>query len=172
MNSLDIIIGTIILLIGLSYWTVSVVQYNNNYIEMVKSDYILSKGINTLEKLCEDGTLEKAILLYYFGKVNESKRLLESNIPLSHYLLYIDDNLIINKSGNFNNSYYVLAILAINRSEGWYVIYGNSTNIEISDDRFLSYNEAYREYLNYPIDMPVYLSRSIGTVKVKLVVGS
>ncbi len=174
INSIDLTIGTAILLIGVAYWTVSIAEHNNNYVDVVKSDYIFSKGIETMEYLSKDGTLENAVLLYYFNKTEESKKLLEDKIPFNNYVLYIDDNVLINKSNGVNNSVYVLAILTLNRSEGWYVMYGNDTFINISGERFMDWDEAfnYQNYANYPIHMPVYLSRNITTSKVKLYIFS
>ncbi|AIJ06357.1 hypothetical protein JH146_1515 [Methanocaldococcus bathoardescens] len=170
INSIDLAIGTVILLIGMAYWTVSIVEHNNNYVDMVKTDYIFDKGISIMEHLSEDGTLENAVLLYYFGRVNESKKLLEDRIPLKYYKLYIDGNLLINNANGVyeNNSVYVLAILTLNRSEGWYVIYGDENNINISNERFLDYDEAYAAYMDFEIHMPVYLSKNITSSRVEL----
>ena len=172
INSIDLAIGTTILLIGMAYWTVSIVEHNNNYVDMVKSDYIFDKGISIMEHLSEDGTLQDAVLLYYFNKTNEAKKLLEERIPLKYYKLYIDGNLLINNTNEAynNNSIYVLAVLTLNRSEGWYVIYGDENNINISDERFRDYDEAYNywEYKNNPIHMPVYLSKNITSSRVEL----
>ncbi|XRO77798.1 hypothetical protein ACO3VM_04570 [Methanocaldococcus sp. 10A] len=171
INSLDLAIGTTILLIGMAYWTTSVIEHNNNYVDAVKSEYLFDKGISTMEKLSQDGTLQDAVLLYYFNKSDEAKKLLEENIPLDNYMIYIDDNLLINYSNSPTKNYVVvIAVLTLNRSEGWYVIYGNSSEIHISDRRFMSYEEAYNKYNNYTIDMPVYLSKSITSSKVKLYV--
>lgn len=91
------------------------------------------------------------------------QKLLEERIPLKHYLLYIDNNLLINKSNGVNNSnsVYILTVLTLNRSEGWYVIYGNEDFVNISKERFLDYDDAYNylKYRNYDIHMPVYLSK-------------
>ncbi|AAB99486.1 TPA: hypothetical protein HA335_06270 [Methanocaldococcus jannaschii] len=172
INSVDLAIGTAILLIGMAYWTVSIVEHNNNYVDIVKSDYIFDKGISTMEHLSEDGTLQDAVLLYYFDRVNDSKKLLEERIPLKHYLLYIDNNLLINKSNGVNNSnsVYILTVLTLNRSEGWYVIYGNEDFVNISKERFLDYDDAYNylKYRNYDIHMPVYLSKNVSSSRVEL----
>jgi len=172
INSIDLAIGTTILLIGMAYWTVSIVEHNNNYVDMVKSDYIFDKGISIMEHLSEDGTLQDAVLLYYFNKTNEAKKLLEERIPLKYYKLYIDGNLLINNTNEAynNNSIYVLAVLTLNRSEGWYVIYGDENNISISDERFEDYDTAYNcpTYRNNPIHMPVYLSKNITSSRVEL----
>ena len=172
INSIDLAIGTAILLIGMAYWTVSIVEHNNNYVDIVKSDYIFDKGISIMEHLSEDGTLQDAVLLYYFNRSDEAKKLLEERIPLKHYLLYIDKNLLINKSNGVNNnsSVYVLAILTLNRSEGWYIIYGDENFIKISKERFLDYDNAYNypNYTNYDIHMPVYLSKNISSSRVEL----
>ncbi|ACX73359.1 conserved hypothetical protein [Methanocaldococcus vulcanius M7] len=171
INSIDLAIGTAILLVGMAYWTVSITEHNNNYVNIVKEDYIFDKGISAMEELSNDGTLQDAVLLYYFGKKDEAKKLIESKLPFHHYLLYIDNNLLINKSGgNISSNLYVLAILTLNRSEGWYVIYGDENSINISKDRFLDYTDAYNcpTYINYKIHMPVYLSRNITSSKVKL----
>ncbi|CAB3289481.1 conserved protein of unknown function [Methanocaldococcus lauensis] len=173
INSIDLAIGTTILIIGMAYWTISITDHNNNYVDMVKADYIFDRGIKTMEHLSEDGTLQNAVLLYYFNKTNESKKLLEEKIPLKNYQLYIDGHLLINHTDgtyNKNNSIYVLAVLTLNRSEGWYVIYGSDDFINISNERFLDYDEAYnfQRYVNYPIHMPVYLSRNINSSRVEL----
>ena len=174
INSLDLVIGTTILIIGMAYWSVSILEHNNNYVDAVKADYLFDKGIKTMEHLSEDGTLQNAVLLYYFGKVNESKKLLEENIPLNNnYVLYIDNHLLINKTTkNYNNTIYVLTVLTLNRSEGWYVIYGDENNIDISNERYLDYDEAFSHYENYSIDMPVYLSKNVTTSRVKLIIYS
>ncbi|ACV25030.1 hypothetical protein [Methanocaldococcus fervens] len=170
INTIDLVIGTAILLIGMAYWTVSVVEHNNNYVDAIKTDYIFDKGLATMEHLSEDGTLENTVLLYYFNRTDEAKKLLEDRIPLKHYELYIDENLLINKSGSYNNTVEVLVILTLNRKEGWYVIYGDENSIDISDKRFLDWNEAYncQDYKQYKIHLPVYLSRNITSSKVKL----
>ncbi|ADC69650.1 conserved hypothetical protein [Methanocaldococcus sp. FS406-22] len=171
INSIDLAIGTAILLIGMAYWTVSVVEHNNNYVDIIKSDYVFDKGISTMEHLSEDGTLQDAVLLYYFNKTNEAKELLEERIPFKNYLLYIDNHLLINKSAGENHKdVYILAVLTLNRSEGWYVIYGNENDINISKERFMDYDEAYnyQKYVNYEIHMPVYLSKNITSSRVEL----
>ena len=170
INSIDLAIGTAILLIGMAYWTVSIVEHNNNYVDAVKTDYIFDKGISVMEHLSEDGTLQNAVLLYYFNRTNDSRNLLKERIPLKNYRLYIDGNLLIDNTNGFNvnNSIYVLSILTINRSEGWYAIYGDKNDINISNERYLDYDEAFNAYKNYEIDMPVYLSKNITSSKVEL----
>ncbi|WP_456471581.1 hypothetical protein [Methanocaldococcus sp.] len=171
MNSIDLTLGTFILLIGLAYWTTTMVDYNNNYVDMVKQDYKFSLAINTMESLIKSGTLEDAVILYYANKTDSCIELLNQSIPLSNYSLYIDNNLIISKGLNLNSSIYVVSTLTINRSVGWYVLYGNNKDdLKISDERFLSYEEAYNRYSNFAIDMPIYLSKPINSVKVKLVI--
>ncbi|WP_423792494.1 hypothetical protein ACPB8Q_07160 [Methanocaldococcus indicus] len=168
INSIDIFLGTIILLIGFTYWSINLSEYNNNYVYSVKEDYKLSKAIETLKTLADDGTLENAVLLYYFGEVNTSKHLLEEKINLDRYMVKIDGHMLINKSYVNNGDRYVVAVLVLNRSEGWYVIYGNYSTIKISKNRYLDFDEALNEYSNYTIHMPVYLSKNISVSRVVL----
>ncbi len=168
----DLVIGTIILIVGMGYWSISVSEHNGVYMNAVKSDYMFDRGISTMEQLSEDGTLQNAVLLYYFGQVNASKKLLMDRIPLKNYSLEIDGHMLINRLNiSSSNSLYVIAVLTLNRSEGWYVIYGNESSVSISNERYIDYDDGKEKYANYDIDMPVYLSKSINSSKVKLYVG-
>jgi len=168
----DLIVGTIILVIGMGYWSLSMTEHNNLYVDAVKTDYMFDKGISTMELLSEDGTLQNAVLLYYLGQENASKKLLMDRIPLKNYSLEIDGHTIINKLDTNSSSLYVLAVLTLNRSEGWYVIYGDDNMVSISDERYIDYDDAKEVYRNYDIDMPVYRSRDINSSKVKLYISS
>lgn len=165
----DLVIGTLILIIGMGYWSLSITEHNNNYVDAVKADYMFDKGVSTMEHLTEDGTLQNAVLLYYFGQKNASKKILMDRISLKNYSLEIDGHMLIHKSDiNPSSTLYILAILTLNRSEGWYVIYGDDNEVCISDERYIDYDEGQNKYANYDIDMPVYLSKNISGSKVKL----
>jgi hypothetical protein len=169
----DLVIGAIILIVGMGYWSLSMTEHNNNYVDAVKADYMFDKGITTMEHLSEDGTLQNAVLLYYFGQENASKKLLMDRIPLKNYSLEIDGHMVINKLNiNSSSSLYVLAVLTLNRSEGWYVIYGNDSSVSISTERYIDYDDGKSKYANYDIDMPVYLSKDIKGSKIKLYLGN
>ncbi len=168
INTIDLFLGITILLVGFSYWTITLVEHNQNYYSVVKEDYKLTKAINTMKYLAENGILDNTVLLYYLNK-DMAKNYLEKNINLSNYMVVIDGNVLINHSYNGGNTY-VIAIVTLNKTEGWYVIYGND-NLKISEDRYLSFEEAYNSYKTYKTDMPVYLVRNISSSRVELYVG-
>ncbi len=168
INSIDLTIGTAILLIGMAYWTVSIVEHNNNYVDAVKTDYLFDKGISVMESMVKDGTLQDIVLLYYFNNTEYAKELVKQRIPFKKYKFEIDGNVLIDNLNNPNRTICVIAVLTLNRTEGWYVIYGNSSEIKISNKRFIDWLEAYNRYSSYEIDTPVYLSRNITSSEVKL----
>ncbi|AEH07320.1 hypothetical protein [Methanothermococcus okinawensis] len=171
----DLVIGTIILIIGMGYWSVSVVEHNNVYVDAVKNEYQFDKAVSTMDNLASSGVLQDAVLLYYFDNgsgalKNESAKLLNESIHLNNYKLQIDNNTILSKNFNGSSSCYVIATLTLNRSEGWYVIYGDENNIHISNERYIDYSDAIhaQPYTQYKLHMPVYYSRNTGISTVKL----
>ncbi|ENN96532.1 hypothetical protein J422_01925 [Methanocaldococcus villosus KIN24-T80] len=169
----DLIIATIILIVGLGMWSVSLVEHNNVYLDAVKNEYKIDKGLSTMETLIKSGVLQDFVILYSFNDTEIKRKaimLLNNSIPLDSYRLEINNETIIEKNFNSSNTY-IIATLILNRSEGWYIIYGNDTYIDILDKRFPDYmiaKEYAEKQLNYPILMPVYYSKNISSVIVKL----
>ncbi len=173
----DVLIGTIILIIGLGYWSISVVENNNVYVDAVQNEYLFDKGISTMESLATSGKLQDAVLLYYFDNgdeimENKAIKLLNESINLSSYKLEINGTTILSKNynDNLNKSIYVVGIVELNRSEGWYVIYGDDNEIHISNERYTDFQNAQMAYINERYDMPVYYSKGVKSLKVKLYV--
>ncbi|ABR56434.1 hypothetical protein [Methanococcus aeolicus] len=171
----DVLIGTIILMIGMGYWTVSLTEHNDVYMGAVQNEYQFDKGISTMELLASSGVLQDAVLLYYFDEENgalknKSIQLLNESIRLNNYKLQIDNNTILSKNFNGSSSYYIIATVTLNRSEGWYVIYGDENDINISNKRYIDYSDAISKY-NTNIRMPVYYSKNTTSSKVKLYIG-
>jgi len=171
----DLLIGTIILMVGMGYWTVSLADHNDIYMDAVQNEYQFDKGISTMELLASSGMLQDAVLLYYFDSgdgamKNKAIQLLNESIRLNNYKLQIDNNTILSKNFNGSSSYYIIATVALNRSEGWYVIYGNDNDVNISNERYVDYSEASNAY-NTDIKMPVYYSKNTTSSKIKLYIG-
>ncbi len=177
----DLLVGTIILIAGLGFWAISMTEHNNVYVDAVSQEYLLDKGISTMDTLVSSGKLQDAVLLYYLDNgdgnfKNMSANLLRESIPLKKYKVVIDNYTLIDNNLSDSPSYMVIATLTLNRSEGWYVIYGNSSEIHFSNERYIDYDEALNNARNTyaqgcNIIMPVYYSKNQKISKVKLYVG-
>ncbi|HIQ39274.1 MAG TPA: hypothetical protein EYH53_04630 [Methanothermococcus okinawensis] len=172
----DILIGVIILIVGMGYFTLSIVEHTNSYVDVVKTNILYDKASDQLKSLVSDGTLESAILLINNGYGPMAEELLKNRINLDHYILSIGNYII--SEGNLNNmdTVIVSTIVVMNRTEGWYGVYGNESYLNITDEYFLSEDEAYNhlslpKYSQYPYKRAIYYFRSSSPINITLICG-
>ena len=171
----DVLIAVIILIVGMGYFTMSMVEHTNNYADTVGTNILYDRASDQLKSLVSDGTLESAILLINNNHGSMAEEVLDNRIILENYNLSVG-NYSISK-GNLSNRDIVMAsvVVVMNRTEGWYGIYGDSTTLHITDRHFLSENEAYsylnNHYPNYPYKRVIYYFNSSSPIEVTLIYG-
>ncbi|AXI25404.1 hypothetical protein CFE53_04365 [Methanofervidicoccus sp. A16] len=171
----DILIGVIILIVGMGFFTLSMVEHTDSYVDAVRTNILYDKASAQLKSLVSDGTLESAILLINNGYESMAKEVLENRIDVDNYVLTIGNYTI--SEGNLNNidTVIVSTVIVINRTEGWYGIYGDSNSLNITEKHFLSEEETYN-YLNqhnynYPYKRAIYYFRSNRPINITLICG-
>ena len=172
----DVLIGVIIIIVGMGYFTLSIVEHINNYVDIVKTNILYDKVSDQLKSLVSDGTLESAILLINNGYGSIAEELLKNRINLDNYILSIGNYTI--SEGNLTNmdTIIVSTVVIMNRTEGWYGVYGNESYLNITDEYFLSEDEAYNhlslpKYSRYPYKRAIYYFRSSSPIKITLICG-
>jgi len=170
---MDVLIAVIILIVGMGFFTMSMVEHTNNYADAVRTNILYDRASDQLKSLVSDGTLESAILLINNNHGSMAEEVLKNRIILENYNLSIG-NYSISK-GNLSNRDIVMAstIVVMNRTEGWYGIYGDNTSLHITDEHFLSEDDVY-DYLNntgHPYKRAIYYFNSSSPIEVTLIYG-
>jgi len=170
----DIVIGVIILIVGMGFFTLSMVEHTDSYADAVKTSILYDKASFQLKSLVSDGTLESAILLINNGYGSMAEKVLKNRIDLKNYKLRIG-NYTISK-GNLSDKDIVIVstVIIINRTEGWYGVYGNESTLHITDKYFLSEEEVYNylnSYSNTPFKRAIYYFRSYDPINITLICG-
>jgi len=170
----DVIIAVIIIIVGMGYFTLSMVEHTNSYVDAVKTNILYDKASDQLKFLVSDGTLESAILLMNNGYKSIAEEVLKNRINLDNYILIIGKNYTISE-GNLSNKNIVIVstVIIMNRTEGWYGVYGDNNSLHITDKHFLNEEEVY-EYLNqypYSYKKAIYYFRSSTPINITLICG-
>jgi len=169
----DIVIGMIILIVGMGFFTLSMVEHTDSYADAVKTNILYDKASDQLKSLVSDGTLESAIILINCGYGSIAEEVLRNRISLENYELQIGNYII--SEGNLSNKNIVIVstVIAINRTEGWYGVYGDNTTLYITDEYFLSEDEAYNYLHQYqhPFKRAIYYFRSSDPINITLIYG-
>jgi len=169
----DVMLGVIILIVGMGFFTLSMEEHIGSYTEAVRMNILYDKASDQLKSLVSDGTLESAILLINNGYGHIAENILKNRIDLDNYILRIGGYYI--SEGDLSNKDLVIVstVVVLNRTEGWYGIYGNNTTLHLTDRHFLSENETY-DYLNnfkYPLKRAIYYVRSSDPINITLIYG-
>jgi len=171
----DILLGVLILIVGMGFFTLSMVEHIDNYAHAVKMNILYDKASDRLKSLVSDGTLESAILLINSGYGYIAEEVLKNRIDLENYNLSIGDYCIIEGNLSNKNVIIVSTIVVLNRTEGWYGVYGDQSALHITDKYFLSEEEAYNYvltyYSQYPFKRAIYYFRSSSPINVTLICG-
>jgi len=171
----DIVIGVIILIVGMGFFTLSMVEHTDSYADAVRTNILYDKASFQLKSLVSDGTLESAILLINSGYGSIAEEVLKNRIDLENYNLNIGDYTI--SEGNLSDKDIVIVstVIVMNRTEGWYGVYGNQNTLHITDEYFLSEEEVYShlndEYSQYPYKRAIYYFRSSSPINITLIYG-
>jgi hypothetical protein len=174
----ELLLSAIILIVGMAFFTSSMVEHVDGYKDALSTDIVYGKANYQLKSLIGDGTIEACILLMNNGDDNIAKTIIKNRIPYDNYQLKIG-NYTINGSPilDTNKTYIVAsAVIMMNRTEGWYGVYGDNTEIHLMDDKyFLSYEDAL-DYMNttapyntYDYKKPVYYFKSSEPITVKFI---
>ncbi|WP_421077357.1 hypothetical protein Mjas_06450 [Methanothermococcus sp. Ax23] len=173
----DILIAVIIIIVGMGFFTSSMVEHTNNYADAVKTNILYDKVVYQLKSLISDGTLETAVLLLNTNNSDIAKSVLKNKIGLKNYELKIGNYPIIPPQGDLNSTKTIMvsATILMNRTEGWYGIYGNDDELHITNKYFISENETYN-YLNtyynsYPYKKAIYYFNSSNPINITLIYG-
>ncbi|AEF96508.1 hypothetical protein [Methanotorris igneus] len=142
----DIVIAVIVLLVGLSFYAASLSEHVHSYTSAVKTNILYDKASHTLLDLVSDGTLESCIILYNNECEDIANNILRNRINFKNYELTIG-NITIKEGSPTGNEVVVSSTILLNRTEGWYGIYGNETKLNITQEYFLS-ESAAMQYLN------------------------
>ena len=140
----DLVIAICILLIGAIFFTATMGEYLGVHRDATITEILHDKATSQLKSLICDGTVEACILLINNNKSSIAENILKNRIIYNNYKLIIGNYAI--SEGNCNSSFAIAsAVVAMNRSEGWYGVYWNSTFVGISDKHYLTYEEAINE---------------------------
>ena len=169
----DVLIAVIILIVGMGFFTMSMVEHTDNYADAVRTNILYDRASDQLKSLVSDGTLESAILLINNNHGNMAEEVLKNRIILDNYNLSIGNYSI--SEGNLSNKDIVMAsaVVVMNRTEGWYGIYGDGNSLHITNKHFLSEDDVY-DYLNnfnYPYKRAIYYFNSSSPIEVTLIYG-
>ena len=171
----DILIATIVLIVGMGYFTVSMVEHTDSYADAVRLNILYDRASDQLKSLVSDGTLESAILLINNGYGSMAEEVLKNRINLENYRLSIGNYTISRGYLDNKDKVVVSTLLVMNRTEGWYGIYGDNTTLYITDRHFLSEDEAYNylnnHYPNYLYKRVIYYFNSSSPIEVTLIYG-
>ena len=170
----DILIAVVILIVGMGYFTLSMVEHTESYVDVVGLNILYDRAGDQLKSIVSDGTLESAILLINSGYESMAEEVLKNRITLENYRLSIG-GYTISEGHLVGDKVVVSTVVVMNRTEGWYGIYGNNTTLHITDRHFLSEDEVYKYlnncYKNYSHKRAIYYSNSIGSTEVTLIYG-
>jgi hypothetical protein len=140
----DLVIAICILLIGAIFFTATMGEYLGVHRDATITEILHDKATSQLKSLICDGTVEACILLINNNKSSIAENILKNRIIYNNYKIIIGNYAI--SEGNCNSSFAIAsAVVAMNRSEGWYGVYWNSTFVGISDKHYLTYEEAINE---------------------------
>ena len=173
----DLLVAVIVIIVGMGFFTSSMVEHTNNYADAVKTNILYDKVVYQLKSLISDGTLETAVLLLNNNNSSIAENVLKNRINLKNYELKIGNYTLISH-GNLNNTKTIMVSTTIlmNRTEGWYGIYGNDSELHITNEHFISESEAYN-YLNkydnttYPYKKAIYYFNSSNPINITLICG-
>jgi hypothetical protein len=142
----DLVIAICILLIGAVFFTATMGEYLGVHRDATITEILHDKATTQLKSLICDGTIEACILLINNNKSSIAENILKNRIIYNNYKLIIGNYMI--SEGNCNGSFAIVsAVVAMNRTEGWYGVYWNSTFVGITDKHYLTYEEAVDETL-------------------------
>jgi len=171
----DVVLAVIILIVGMGFLTISMVEHTEDYADAVKTNILYDKASDRLKALVSDGTLESAILLINCGYGSTAEEVLKNRMDLENYILHIGNYTI--SEGNLQDKDLVIVstVMVMNRTEGWYGVYGNQKSLHITDKYFLSEEEAYNYlityYSGYPFKRAIYYFRSNTPINITLIYG-
>ncbi len=172
----DLLLSTIILIVGLAFFTTSMVGHIDGYKDALSTSVIYDKANHQLKSLIDDGTIEACILLINNNETPIAESIIRNRIPYNNYQLKIG-NYVINSTKLDTNKAYVMVstVIIMNRTEGWYGVYGNNDEIYLMNKHFISYNEAL-EYMDnnapyniYRYRKPVYYFDSSKPITVEFI---
>jgi len=169
----DIVIGMIILIVGMGFFTLSMVEHTDSYTDAVKTNILYDKASDQLKSIISDGTMESAIILINCGYEHIAEEVLRNRINLENYNLSIGNYTISKGDLSDKDIVVVSTVVIINRTEGWYGVYGDQNTLHITDKYFLSEDEAYN-YLNqyqHPFKRAIYYFRSSDPINITLICG-
>ncbi|WP_292460296.1 hypothetical protein [Methanothermococcus sp.] len=173
----DLLIAVIIIIVGMGFFTSSMIEHTNNYEDTVKTNIMYDKVVYQLKSLISDGTIETAILLINNNNSAIAVSILKNRIGFKNYELKIGNYAI--SQGNLTGSKTIMASTTIlmNRTEGWYGVYGNDNGLYLTNKHFISENETYN-YLNnhydnttYPYRKAIYYFNSSNPINITIICG-
>ena len=171
--SSDAVIASLIILVGLAFFTSSMVGHTDVYKDALKTSMLYDKASYQLKSLVSDGTIEICILLINNNKTKLAEDIVRNKIPYDNYQLIIGSYTINSTSLNISKNFAIAsAVIIMNRTEGWYGIYGNNTKMQITDEYFMTYNESLEnlnDNYNYPYKKPIYYFNSSNPIVVKFI---
>ena len=175
LNS-ELLLSIIILTVGLAFFTSSMVEHVDGYKDALSTDMIYDKANYQLKSLIGDGTIEACILLMNNDNNSIARTIIRNRIPYDNYQLKIGDYTINSATLDTNKTYIVVStVIMMNRTEGWYGVYGNNTEIHLMDKYFLSYEDALNymnnnaPYNTYDYKKPVYYFNNSKPITVKFI---
>ena len=172
----ELLLSTIILTVGLAFFTSSMVEHVDGYKDALSTDMVYDKANYQLKSLISDGTIEACILLMNNGNDSIAETIIRNRIPYNNYQVKIGSYTINSTTLNTNKTYIVVSsVIMMNRTEGWYGVYGNNTEIYLMDKYFLSYEDSLNymsnnaPYNNYEYKNPVYYFNNSKPITVKFI---
>ncbi|MBW9223819.1 hypothetical protein KKP90_04485 [Methanothermococcus sp. SCGC AD-155-E23] len=169
----DILLGVIILIVGMGFFTLSMVEHTDSYADAVKTSILYDKASDQLKFLVSDGTLESAILLINNGYGSQAEEVLRNRIDLEDYIIVIGNYTISQGDLNDKDIVVVSTVIVLNRTEGWYGVYGDERTLRLTDRCFLSEEEVY-SYLggnSHSFVRAIYYFRSSTPINISLICG-
>ncbi|HIP90753.1 MAG TPA: hypothetical protein EYH21_00405 [Methanothermococcus okinawensis] len=169
----DILFGIIILIVGMGFFTLSMVEHTDSYADAVKTSILYDKASDQLKSIVSDGTVESAILLINNGYESKVEEVLKNRIDLKNYRIVIGDYTISQGDLNDKDIVVVSTVIVLNRTEGWYGVYGNEKTLRLTDRCFLSEEEVY-SYLggnSHSFVRAIYYFKSSTPINVSLICG-
>lgn len=174
----DLVVAILIILVGMAFFTSSMVEHTDNYMDAIKTNILHDKVTNQLKTLVTDGTIKTAILLINNNNTDVAEKVIKNRIRFRNYNLTIGNCSISEISGDINHSNFVLvsAVILMNRTDGWYGVYGNDNELKITDEHFISEEETYKYLSNdnifpndtYPYKKAIFYFKNNTPIKVTL----
>lgn len=173
----DLVAAVLIMLVGMAFFTSSMVGHTDNYMDAIKTNILHDKVTYQLKTLVTDGTLETAILLMNNNNADVAEKVIKNRIRFRNYNLTIGNYSIngTNTNEGINTSNFVLvsAVILMNRTEGWYGVYGDDNELKITDKHFISEEDAYNHlkkdiYRSYHYKKAIFYFKNNTPIKVTL----